>query len=347
MRQNGRPGQRCIACCARPPHCFTTAEVIVQRDCPIAAIDVDFCVVGKPFELCPAIWPKDVARVWTLDLNRSQHAPGTSAGVFVMSAVPSSSVVIDDLRRQLQRVQVQRADRTIVSSGYRGLDKLLPERGLPTGSVVEWVSDVAGLRAATVALSCAAEFLKQPGALAVVDPLHSFHPQALAAPGISLSRLLLVRPGTPSASDCMSEAALSHTERADALWTLEQLARCAGVRIVLAWADRLSPTAQRRLQLAVENSGVTVFLIRPAAALRQTSWADLRFHVQWNGRSKDGHCQAAASTAFSTPIALELVRSRNAMQHRGRVWLSCDHETGVVSETSELANSATAAASAS
>lgn len=264
-----------------------------------------------------------------------------------MSAVPASSVVIDDLRRQLQRVQVQRADRTIVSSGFRGLDKLLPEHGIPSGSVVEWVSEVVGLRAATIALYSAAEFLKLPGALAVVDPLHSFHPQALAAPGISLSRLLLVRPGTAFTGDCSSEAALSHSERADALWTLEQLARCAGVRVVLAWADRLSATAQRRLQLAVESSGATVFLIRSSAALKQTSWADLRFHVQWNDRSAGGRCQAAAPAAFTTPLAVELVRSRNAMQHQGRVCLSCDHETGVVSEIPELADSATAATSAS
>jgi hypothetical protein len=264
-----------------------------------------------------------------------------------MSAVPASSVVIDDLRRQLQRVQVERADRTIVSSGFKSLDKLLPEHGLPSGSVVEWVSEVVGLRATTIALSCAAELLKLPGALAVVDPLHSFHPQALAAAGISLSRLLLVRPGTAATSDGMSEVAMSHSERADALWTLEQLARCAGVRVVLAWADRISATAQRRLQLAVESSGATVFLMRSSAALQQTSWADLRFHVQCSRRSAHGQYQAAAPAAFATPIAVELVRSRNAMQHRGRVWLSCDHETGVVSETPELADSATAATSAS
>ncbi|MEZ6129421.1 MAG: hypothetical protein R3C59_12125 [Planctomycetaceae bacterium] len=267
-----------------------------------------------------------------------------------MSAVPASSVlstssvVIDDLRRQLLRSQITRTDRRVVSTGFERLDGLLPEQGLPSGAVIEWVSDSEGLRGASIALCCAAACLKDPGALAIVDTLHCVHVPALSHRGIPLSRLLLVRPGRSPQSGQVSEAELSQAQRSDALWSLEQLARCSGVRVVLAWVDRLSSTAQRRLQLAVENSGVTVFLMRPQTALRQTSWADLRFHVQSVPRpvTADGRGPQTVNTV--SHIAVRLVRCRNRVQPQGQILLDYNHETGAVSETSELAGSATTAA---
>ncbi len=244
-----------------------------------------------------------------------------------MSAVPASNQVIESLRRELLRCQVTHTTQTIVSSGFPGLDRLLPQAGLPSGAVIEWLSDACGLRSTTVALQCAAGFLESPGTLAVVDPYNEFHVMSLPHSGIPLSRLLLVRPCQDfiaSSDGRMTGGSLSQAQRSDALWTLEQLARCAGVRIVMMWVDRLSATAQRRLQLAVERSGVTVFLMRPKSALRQTSWADLRFHVQSEERSR---------------ISVRLVRSKNSVQRHGKVLLDYNHETGDVFEAAELADS--------
>lgn len=246
-----------------------------------------------------------------------------------MSAVPKSSSVVEHLRRQLLRCQVTHSAQTVVSSGYPTFDQLLPESGLPSGSVIEWVSDEPGLRATTIALRCAAGFLQQPGAFAIVDPLNDFHPMSLEHLGIPLSRLLLVRPCHQSSASTPFQA-----QRSDALWALEQLARSPGVRVVMTWVDRLSSTAQRRLQLAVEKSGVTVFLMRPASALRQTSWADLRFHVQSNSQT----------AADSANVTVELVRSKNSVRCHGQVLLDCNHETGDVLEAAELADSASAKA---
>lgn len=244
-----------------------------------------------------------------------------------MSAVPKSSDVVEHLRRQLLRCQVTHSAQAIISSGYRALDRLLPESGLPSGAVIEWVSDEPGLRATSIALKCAAGFLQQPGAFAIVDSLNEFHPMSLEHLGIPLSRLLLVRPCDQPSTPLPSQA-----QRSDALWALEQLARSSGVRVVMMWVDRLSSTAQRRLQLAVEKSGVTVFLMRPASALRQTSWADLRFHVQ-------SKTQAAIDGA---QVTVQLVRSKNSVRCHGQVLLDCNHETGDVLEAVELADPASA-----
>lgn len=242
-----------------------------------------------------------------------------------MSAVPTPSSVVEQLRRQLLRSQVTHSTQTIVSTGYPAFDQLLPASGLPSGSVIEWITDEPGLRATTIALKCVAGLLKQPGALAVVDPFNEFHAMSLEHLGIPLARLLLVRPCATT-----STTTTSQTQRSDALWTLEQLARCPGVRVVITWVDRLSSTAQRRLQLAVEKSGVTVFLMRPTSALHQTSWADLRFHVQ----------SASQTATDRTYMTVQLVRSKNSVRCHGQVLLDCNHETGDVLETVELADPA-------
>jgi protein ImuA len=46
------------------------------------------------------------------------------------------------------------------------------------------------------------------------------------------------------------------------LWTIEEALKCDGVTAVIGEMQELSFTASRRLQLAVEQSGVTGFLIR-------------------------------------------------------------------------------------
>ncbi|MEQ9409186.1 MAG: hypothetical protein RIK87_15735 [Fuerstiella sp.] len=298
-----------------------------------------------------------------------------------MPAASSSSSALDQLRRQLMASQVQHAERTVVSTGLRSLDQLLPQQGLPSGSLVEWISDGPGLRATTLALKCAARFLDRPGALAVVDPWHEFHPTSVGHLGIPLSRLLVVRPEpatdaqqtggsasvspraaaqqSPATSTFRSAASQSHNQRAQTLWAVEQLARCAGVRVLLTWNDRMSATAQRRLQLAVENSGVTVFLIRSSQALRQTSWADLRLHVQSTmadpnvatvaSDRKTGQPQLSEERVSGRSrwrLMVRLIRSKNAVQHEGAALLECHDETGDVSEAAELAGAASAATTA-
>lgn len=262
-----------------------------------------------------------------------------------MSAASARLETLNQLRRHLSGSQ-HHSERTIVSTGFHGLDQLLPQQGLPCGSLVEWISDVSGIRTGSIVLKCAAQLLQKPGAMAVVDPLHQFHPASAGHLGIPLSRLLLVRPGASTVSqrvNTTTEYLPSQTQRSDALWALEQLARCSGVRVILTWIDRMSSTAHRRLQLAVENSGVTVFMIRPPQAIRQTSWADLRLLVQSTAVTSQRSVQSSQEP--SQLISVRLLRSKNSVQHQGSLLLECDDETSDVFETAELANS-TAATSA-
>ncbi len=233
------------------------------------------------------------------------------------------------------------------------LDALLPQAGLPSGSLIEWISDGPGNRASSVAFRCAAGFLGRPGAFAVVDGRGCFNPAAVRNTGIPVSRLLVVRPQTdrPGRHRFHSDNAGSYSQRqqhqrTETLWALEQLGRSSGVQVVVTWIDRLSSTAQRRLQLAVETSGVTVFLIRPAQALHQSSWADLRFHVQ-SAQVTESVVSVGETARYRSQIAVRLIRSKNAVQHNGCALLECHYETGDVLEVPELARPAGAEETAS
>lgn len=251
-----------------------------------------------------------------------------------MSQAASRTDVIRRLRQRLLTAQQTPVTGPVVSSGLPQLDRLLPHGGLRPGSVVECVSTVPGLSAATLSLQCIRQLLQNPGAFAVIDSDHEFNSAAAAAVGIATERLLLIRPPrseslpTPSARPRQSTPSACPRQ----LWSLEQTARCPGVRAVLCRLDRASSTVLRRLQLAVEASGVTVFLLRPASCLKLTSWADLR--LQLDPEISPRHP--------ATCLTVRVTHSRHAVEHHGIVRLKVHHETGVVSEVPQLADPATA-----
>lgn len=139
-----------------------------------------------------------------------------------------------------------------------GLDVLDAELrgGLPRGAVTEIISD-DGHGGDWLAL----RVLANAGDCAVLDSDGSFFPPGAAAAGVDLSSLLVVR-----------ERRLK-----EAHWALERLAREPALNATLAWADGLSDTLLRRLQLAAERSGQALMLLRRHA--RGASWGALRLRV--------------------------------------------------------------------
>ncbi len=237
-----------------------------------------------------------------------------------MSPSAVRAETIEALRRQLVSTQRDQSAQKCIPTGLESLDQLLPGGGLPTSAMVEWISDEVGHSAASIALRCVAPMLTLAGCLAVIDERHEFHANAAQAQGIPLSRLLLVRPQREADSDSNHRTGRSQFVRRtsaahnETLWALEQAARCPGVRIVLCWLDRSSSAVMRRLQLAVERSGVTVVLIRPATVLQQPSFADLRLHVQTLSQASTANVQ---SPKPSGQFSVRLLRSRHGLQHEG------------------------------
>jgi hypothetical protein len=87
---------------------------------------------------------------------------------------------------------------------------------------------------------------------------------ALHLSGIDLSRVLLVYPTR---------------EKKEALWAIEQALRSGSSIAVLAWLEKASNVALRRLQLAAEEHDCWAVLFRSPRALLDSSPAALRVRI--------------------------------------------------------------------
>jgi protein ImuA len=135
------------------------------------------------------------------------------------------------------------------------------------------------------------------------DPEGRLYPPAIAAAGIPLSRLLLLRP----------------KNQADELWALTECLRCSGVGVALACPKHLSTIEARRLQLAAERGGGVGILLRPhsarctpyAAATRWlvSSLSGERTVQKWKVQLIHGHGGQVGKT-----VILEACRETNSVR---------------------------------
>jgi protein ImuA len=153
-------------------------------------------------------------------------------------------------------------------SGYPELDALLPGGGWPAAMLTEvaverWGSGELALFMPLLARLCTGERARATGWLAWVSPPFLPYAPALAAAGVDLSRLLLVR----GRGD------------AETLWAAEQALQSGSCRAVLAWAGQADGRRLRRLQLAAESGHTPLILFRPPQALATPSPAALRLRL--------------------------------------------------------------------
>lgn len=178
----------------------------------------------------------------------------------------SSTDVIADLQYQIQmreRGEAVHSNR-IFTTGCETLDNLLPNQGIRQGSLVEWLGVGNASGAGTVSLIAGRQVCSQGRPLVLIDTRSVFFPWCLPLLGFDFSEVLLIRP----------------TSQRDALWACEQALRCQSVGLVWANVERINSTSFRRLQLAAESTSGVGFLVRPAKAQSQPSWADVRLKVE-------------------------------------------------------------------
>jgi len=222
----------------------------------------------------------------------------------------SASEIVRSLQDQIQR-SAARPARGRVTSGSVALDRLLSDGGLSRGTLVEWLGP-AGCAATTLAMIAAREAVRDGRALVVVDRARRFYPPAAVALGITLEQLVVVGP----------------RNQQDLEWALTQGLRCPAVGAVVAWPDTLSSQSFRRLQLAAETGGGLGLLVRPAQAVNQPSWAEVRLRVQ------------GVPTSDKQRVKVELLRCRGGHGSRS-VELEIDDETHTLHLASKLAPATT------
>lgn len=265
--------------------------------------------------------------------ERSIGVDGIASAAMRIRESPVKEDVLEQLADVLRRAEggagqgsgrsaAEHAASSAASSGSTAIDRLLPSRGLPRGTLVEWLAPAWAGGAGTLAL-CAAREAASPktgttaGVVVVVEQSGNrageraprFYPPAAAAWGVDLSRLVVVRPRSSN----------------DEMWALDQVARCRGVATWLWWGDRIDGRHFRRLQLAAEAGGTLGQLVRPLRMQSEPSWAAIRLIVEPRGR-------ASERSQTARQVRVRLLRARRG-GNSAVVNLEIDDATHTIRET--------------
>lgn len=150
-----------------------------------------------------------------------------------------------------------------ISTGYKELDEVLPGGGWSLGSLTEILSRRTGCGELTLMLPALAHLGRQNRWVSWIAPPYIPYAPALAAAGIRLSRMLVIRP----------------RRAGDLLWSAEQALRHGNGSAVLFWLDTCNEHALRRLQLAAAEGGSWGVLFRSDRHAVTPSPAALRLTV--------------------------------------------------------------------
>ena len=215
------------------------------------------------------------------------------------------------LRELLQRTESDKKQHQSISSGCLSLDRLLPQQGFRRGSLVEWIAGGAGSGASLLALLTARSACRSGGTLVLVDRAQSLYPPAAAACLLDLQNTIVVHPASEK----------------DECWALEQALRCPDVAAVVAWPQRLTSHAFRRLQLAAEHGGCLGLLVRPATARHESSWASVRMLV--SPRAVSPRAVSPQASRQGWRLGVELLRCGGLLGTKP-IELEIDDQTGEV-----------------
>lgn len=175
---------------------------------------------------------------------------------------------LDDLLRHpglwRAREQCGAALRPGLPTGFAPLDRCLPGAGWPLQGLVEILTDRNGIGELSLLMPVLARLCgdgHEDGWLAWISPPHQPYAPALAACGIDLRRVLVIR----------AQAAE---------WAMEQALRSGACSAVLGWAACRDRQSLRRLQLAAEQSCCLAVLFRRLCDSSAPSPAVLRIALE-------------------------------------------------------------------
>ncbi len=137
---------------------------------------------------------------------------------------------------------------TAVDMGLGPVEEAFPNECFPTGAMHEFLSHSAEDAAATSGFIAGllATLMVNRGVGVWIGPCPNIYPPALKCFGIEPEKVVFA----------------SVQKEKDALWVMEEALKCDGLAAVVGEIKEVGFTASRRLQLAVEQSRVTGFIVR-------------------------------------------------------------------------------------
>lgn len=200
-----------------------------------------------------------------------------------------------------------------IPTGFSSLDTELPGGGWPVSSLTEimpvheGIGELRFLSPALAALSQADKFL------AWINPPYRPYAPALAAAGIALQKILIVRTPGPR----------------ETLWATEQALRTNACGAVLAWPGaNVDYAALRRLQISAEGGSAISFIFREASAAAAASPAPLRLRLETahgdlavhilKRRGNPSFCPVILTAGSIRPLPTETAYARSTAENLDR-----------------------------
>jgi cell division inhibitor SulA/protein ImuA len=177
-------------------------------------------------------------------------------------------------------------------TGFAPLDAELPGGGWPRQGLTELLADGAGIGELQLVLPTLAALTGAGRRTMWIAPPYVPYAPALAAAGVDLVHLLVVRAA----------------ERRDALWAAEQALRSGSCHALAAWLPRPRYPELQRLAVAAEASRAAAFLFRPAAAAAESSPACLRIVLEAAGPELQVRIVKRRGAPAAAPVRLDLKR---------------------------------------
>jgi cell division inhibitor SulA/protein ImuA len=184
-----------------------------------------------------------------------------------------------------------------VPSGYAALDRELPGGGWPAGALTEILGEPRGEGELQLRLPARAALTAAGKRVVWLAPPHLPYAPALAAAGVDLTQLALVRaPG-----------------RRDALWAAEQVLRAGSCHALLAWLRNARYPELRRLAVAAESSRAFVALFRPPDAASESSPACLRLALESSSAGLAVRILKRRGALAAAPVQVPVKRPLHAL----------------------------------
>jgi hypothetical protein len=191
-----------------------------------------------------------------------------------------------------------RAAIATISTGYPALDAGLPGGGWPRHGLMEILTPRPGVGELYLLMPALAALSHTAPArwCTWVSPPHEPYAPALAAHGVAVDRMLVVRSHLP-------------------LWAHEQALKSGASEVALAWLPRASPKAIRRLQLAAEQGRALGVLYRSLRFADVPSPAMLRLVLEpRTAAGRHGARITLLKSRGGSPEPIELVWARATLQ---------------------------------
>ena len=183
-----------------------------------------------------------------------------------------------------------------VASGFADLDAALPGRGWPRGALTEVLLEREGIGELRLTLPALARLQAEGRSVVWVAPPYRPYAPALAAAGLDLARLIVVRGCTDP----------------EALWAYEQALRAPECGAAFGWMHTRDERALRRLQVAAREGRTWGVLWRRPGERAAATAAPLRLSLSPQSGKLAVRVLKRRGAELSQPVVLDLARAPGA-----------------------------------